>query len=364
MSTIEENVLEAPAVVSFDKVPTPPFSQVEYPCVPVLVNNATEWFQGAMNTDKNLKSEGYGSFNANDHSIRSGSDSGDSNKLRSVVGDMPPQAQDYVSYICVRGGSAKYVDVNFVPNSLSSGEKYQGWNGTEFVDGPAIAIDGYYWYRKEVYITQETADNYGMNVFFAKNYRGNVDGDEQDFDLWAYVSPQSPNEVFPTPPFSTETYPLTPNVSDSPVNWMIQTMQTGGIIPSVRSGEFDFNRQYLKSQVDNSNVFEEIVGSTRPMASDFISFICVGGPGAKYVDVNAVPNANGQSEKYQGWNGVAFADGVAVEENGYYWYRKEIKYSLEVAEEYSANVFFAKTYRAPQGQHQPFWLWSYTGLKK
>ena len=363
MSTLEENIAEAPKVASFENVPTPPFSLSLYPCVPILANTAIEWLQGTANTTNEPDSTNYSSFNPDNHSIRSKSDSGDDSDLRSVIGYFPPQAQNYVSYICVSGGSANYVDVTLLPNSQNSNGKYQGWNGVSFEDGPAVNVDGYYWYRLEVYITQEAANDYGTNVFFAKNYRGEVSGD-LDFDLWAYISPQNPDHAFPVPPFSTDQYPLTPNVSDSPVNWMIQTMQTGGLVPDVRSGQFNLAQQSLEAQMDNSNVFYEIVGSTTPMASDFISFVCVGGPGAKYVDVSTVPNATGTNEKYQGWNGKEFADGIAIEENGYFWYRKEVKNSLEDAEEINANVFFAKTYRAPQGKHQTFWLWSYTGLKQ
>lgn len=80
------------------------------------------------------------------------------------------------------------------------------------------------------------------------------------------------------------------------------------------------------------------------------SYICVAGPGAAFVDVQAWPEAQapvtGRETKYLGWNGSGFSDGPAIPDGaGNYWYRLDIDRVPPHAQVMVNCVFFAKTYR-------------------
>ncbi len=348
----------------------PKFGHDEFPMTPIEAINGENWFQKVMNTSDNTTDSYTGIFDiksqwmASEYGINGV-------KMHEVVAYFPAQSNHYVSYVCVYSGGvafpggAEYVDVSTQPNEKAGSSKYKGWNGTDFVDGPAKSENGFYWYRKEIFVDSSLAISAGYSAFYAKTYRAQ-EKPLKMFMLWAYTS----NEVldtFPTPPFNTEEYPISPIIVQNGEEWFQKVMNTKKELTSTPSGNFDFKNQLMASvRGIHGEVRQVVVGSFPPMENQYVSYICVGGAGAKDVIVSTEPNEDAyeypSSAKYLGWNGSSFQEEPAINVNGYYWYRKEILVSSSLATSSGVNVFVAKTDRADYEEvnNKEFRLWAYT----
>ncbi|MBL4704318.1 MAG: hypothetical protein JKY54_07345 [Flavobacteriales bacterium] len=163
---------------------------------------------------------------------------------------------------------------------------------------------------------------------------------------------------FPSPPFNRKDYPIMPLLASDSKEWFQQVFDTPNEPNGVCRGSFKRNNQYIKSTDDNGSGYLSVVGSFPIEPREFYSYICVGGPGASTVDIAILPGQNGNQE-YQGWNGEQFVDEPAIEVNQVYWYRLKMNLSEPFPGSTSKMVFFAKTYRAKQGEGKEFWLWAY-----
>lgn len=120
-----------------------------------------------------------------------------------------------------------------------------------------------------------------------------------------------------------------------------------------------------------SKALQSVVCSCDSIASwpstRVVSYACVTGPGAEFVDVAVWPQAKppitGTSTDYLGWNGSEFTEGPALADgSGNYWYRLEIDWSPPVAQVPGRPTFFAKTYRYKgEGHAAPFRIYLFRG---
>jgi hypothetical protein len=161
-------------VHEFAPFPEPPFPD---PVTPLVADTGAEW------AEKLLGIEGWrlssGVFDPAGQFVAS---RGMTNQqgLQSVVAEGPYTAVDRLSYIAVAGPGAPYVDVAIYPGTVDGQFDYQGWNGQEWVNKPAVAVDGYYWYRLAVVWSSHREPK---GVFYAKDYRVSQG---LSFQLWAY----------------------------------------------------------------------------------------------------------------------------------------------------------------------------------
>ena len=120
---------------------------------------------------------------------------------------------DFVSYVCVAGEGAPFVEVNVSPHPLDGRESYYGWDGTKFTEGPAVSINGRYWYRKHIKYDPEAMysnrwkykdPSSNWFCFFAKTYLYEGDDYAPTFKLWAYKPKSSSPPPPPPPPVASE----------------------------------------------------------------------------------------------------------------------------------------------------------------
>ncbi|HMR48037.1 MAG TPA: hypothetical protein PKE40_02180 [Arachnia sp.] len=151
---------------------------------PVKASNVLEWGDAFFEVDASSRTNDdpiawqlRGTLLPEDHGIESILEFGD---LQTVVcscdqiGSWP--ATKVVSYACVTGPGAAFVDVALWPQAtppITGGEtKYHGWNGSEFVEGPAsVDGSGNYWYRLEIDWSPPLPPIPGGPTLFAKTYR-------------------------------------------------------------------------------------------------------------------------------------------------------------------------------------------------
>lgn len=175
---------------------------------------------------------------------------------------------------------------------------------------------------------------------------------------------------FPTPPFSTTDYPMTPISANSGEEWANQlfTAQDNPLESTGINGSFDPTLQCMKGETD---VLRSVIVYWKYKPVRLVSYVCVSGPGAQYVDVAVYPSANkpsyygGGSPQYQGWNGTEFTDEPAIDTGGYFWYRLEIEWMAPYLDADASLVFYAKTYRyesKPDEITPEFNLWAFSDL--
>ncbi len=169
----------------------------------------------------------------------------------------------------------------------------------------------------------------------------------------------------PVPPFSTEKYPLQPVTASDGETWSFEAFGIGQSPSNWHVyGIFDNTDQSFESTPFNPSLQQVVLGVGGGTESNvlkesvsFVSYICVSGEGAPFVDVAVHPTpANLDYVKYLGWNGEEFSKGVAANINGNYWYRLEAAYN-----DINRFTFYAKTYRKPEGTvASPFKIWAFT----
>ena len=196
---------------NIDAAPVPPaaFGKLEL----ITGDNAENW---AFNKFKmGEKSENWSSFKPLNTQGQCFESAKDVPSLQSVIlwlssPDIYAKPIDFVSYVCVTGEGAPYVMVNVYPATSDGKIHYQGWDGTKFADyegwdgtkfssGPAVSINGEYWYRKHIkYDPEDSFSRYDTKykdfdafTFYAKTDLYNLDKDNLDYDvppfkLWAY----------------------------------------------------------------------------------------------------------------------------------------------------------------------------------
>lgn len=159
-------------------VPVPPFLH-QYPLEAITASSVQEWAQkllGASGWPQSVE----GTFNVSQQCMDSGFESAG---LLAVLVSGRTTAIDCTSYIAVGGLGAGVVDVAIYPKSQSGLARYQGWNGTAWVNAPAANIGGYYWYRL---VVQWSSPFHDPNaVFYAKTYR-NHSVLTMPFKIWAF----------------------------------------------------------------------------------------------------------------------------------------------------------------------------------
>lgn len=163
---------------------------------------------------------------------------------------------------------------------------------------------------------------------------------------------------FPNPPFDLSDYPIKPVKAFSGREWAEGVFGLKGWSCRSQTGD-NFNRKLQSMEgVEEGGLWGVICdGPTSRLRT--ISYACVGGPAAKYVDVNVYPPPTGRDNEYLGWNGKSFRVGPAVETNGFYWYRLAVEWIAPFKS--PTGVFFAKTYRHPNdGSDKSFKLWAFT----
>ena len=155
--------------------PSPPFP---FPEVVTLVQAATPegWGQAMLGADAPPHPEMGGTFDAATASMTSVVSTG----LQSIVMKWEQgTAASAISILALVGSSASLVTPAISGNDQRS--KYQGWDGTAWVDGPAVECKGVHWYRCVV-----TA----LGTFFAKTYRQSTTG-VAPFTIHAFVAAPS-----------------------------------------------------------------------------------------------------------------------------------------------------------------------------
>ncbi|QSJ16295.1 hypothetical protein JYQ62_31885 [Nostoc sp. UHCC 0702] len=166
-----------------DPIPKPPFLNTEYQYEPVIANSGNDWAKAVFDCPAwTLNPIEGGIFNSADQCVDSVNPPSTKGLLTVLVAG-PSTDVNCVSYICVGGPGAGEVDVAIYPESILGGSKYLGWNGSRFVEGPAINSNGYYWYRLVVQWKKPYADPNA--VFYAKSYRHQGSG-AKPFKIWAY----------------------------------------------------------------------------------------------------------------------------------------------------------------------------------
>lgn len=168
--------------------------------------------------------------------------------------------------------------------------------------------------------------------------------------------------LFPTPPFSTEKYPLEPVSALTGNEWAIRILgNPTWTLNQETQGKFIEEEQCVESIEEFEGLQTVLVGgSTKELFC--VSYICLSGDGATDVDIAVYPSTLDNATKYLGWNGSEFADDPAVEVNGYYWYRLEVHWASKFTSpnQDPNSVFYAKTYRYSGGGHAPaFKLWAF-----
>nr|MDT0661589.1 hypothetical protein [Micromonospora sp. DSM 115978] len=155
---------------------------------PILTDSGTGWAEQLLGIGGWALQPGGGVYDQADGSVSSSGES-----LPSVVARGPAHHLSCVSYVCVGGPGAAAVDVRIYPESRSSGERYAGWTGSTFAEGPAIEVDGGYWYRLPVHWDDPFPDPTG--VFYAKATR--AAGAPKPFKIWAFrqVTAGQPGDV-------------------------------------------------------------------------------------------------------------------------------------------------------------------------
>lgn len=177
--------------------PIPPFSTTTYPMEPVSAGDGDAWSQKLFKSKDNGWKIRVGTFNNERQCVESFNEF---DFLQTVIGEVFgnnvfTQPVDVISYVCISGDGAPFVDVAVYPPTVDYQSQYQGWNGTEFSKGPAINVDGKYWYRMHVKWNPDD-DMKGYNSYkyrdlnslllYAKTYRYTGNGPTPAFQLWAF----------------------------------------------------------------------------------------------------------------------------------------------------------------------------------
>jgi hypothetical protein len=159
----------------------PPFSLLDYPMQPVWAPSGDGWAQQVLGAAGwTLDPRSGGVFNGAEQSVSSVQEQ---MHLQTVMVQGQTQELSTVSFVCVGGPGAGTVDVAVYPEPVGGNVQYLGWNGSSFVPGPAINVDGYYWYRLAVAWRKPFSDP--SAVFYAKTYRAGPVA--QPFMLWAFT---------------------------------------------------------------------------------------------------------------------------------------------------------------------------------
>jgi len=161
-----------------------------------------------------------------------------------------------------------------------------------------------------------------------------------------------PNENIPKQPFPDTINPIEAATANKWAQAILGQLDWDA--SAARSGTMNTSLQCMESvndpQVDG---LWGVIVSGPVNAVSTTSYICVGGPAARYVDVAVYPGG-----KYLGWNGKAFVAGPAASADGFYWYKKEIEWTAPFSD--PRGVFYAKTYRAPEDSaDKRFQVWAY-----
>jgi hypothetical protein len=166
--------------------PTPPFAASQYPMTPVTASTGAEWAVNVLDNNAwKLNESVQGRFDASDGGVDSIEEF---HGLETVMAAGPTTACDCVSYVCVTGPGAQEVDVAVYPPTSAGATKYLGWKGDHFAEGPAININGAFWYRLKVQ-WESPDDNPNLDpnsVLYAKTYRHQSADEAQSFKLWAF----------------------------------------------------------------------------------------------------------------------------------------------------------------------------------
>lgn len=198
------------------------------------------------------------------------------------------------------------------------------------------------------------ADIISPTTFVVKTYRA-TEPEGRPFKLWAFRD-ALPSEV-PTPPFDIRLECIQASNGDE---WASRILGQSDwrIEYDPPLGQFNVNLQCMESCEEEEAGQSIIVGGSLLVPIEVVSYIAVRGPGAHGVNIFVSPASNDGDHDpgiYQGWDGSDWVDGSAVEINGFYWYRRAIRWS-NIAD---YACFFAKNRRATAEEDLSFELWAF-----
>jgi hypothetical protein len=165
--------------------PVPPFPAAAYPMQAVTGTDSTGWAVNLLGNNSWSVHPSQGTFDPAQGCMNSQEEF---EGLQTVMASGPTQMLSCISYVAVSGPGAGEVDVAVYPATVSGATKFEGWQGTDFADGPAVAVNGIYWYRLHVE-WDSPADDPSQDlssVLYAKTYRHQGGGHAQPFQLWAF----------------------------------------------------------------------------------------------------------------------------------------------------------------------------------
>lgn len=259
-----------------------------------------------------------------------------------IEGDRVPYAVDMVSYIALAGDGADTVGIYLSPSNGDGQTWYEGWDGRNWVEGSATAVevDGFYWYR--LHITWPNGvDSYRMELYTYPEDRVS----HKPFRMWAFRD-QSPSSSLL--PFEANLEIVT---GESGEEWADNVF---GIPDSTISyGTFNPNLQCMKSEFDGLQWIFTEADLLSPI--DVVSYVALKGEGDPMADVYIYSPSKSRQD-YQGWDGNSWVNGPAVNVNGYYWYRLHVQDSPSDS---SVTFQFYAINTQSEGTDNTFRLWAF-----